>query len=237
MCAWPADRSWPSTGQFQSDLFFFLSVFFFHFFWWRIILISFRVSFFFQSFKRIVSWLPSSFPATPLLSTTEKKHSKNGYLTIYFPTSLGVSEWTSAAERASKVSIAEQWNESTMQANKQMNKLVTQYLCPHSWLLWTTVQQLRQETLLNYSQSFPCIIQFLLPHFLHYALMALTISLHSTRCFSRCNRFCLSVCLSLSLSLFLALSAPSSHSITLSLSLSQCCFLWNRDANSVPQIE
>ena len=69
---------------------------------------------------------------------------------IHFPTSWGVSEQASkrvseranewSQQRASKASSAKQVNEWAVQGNKRTDKQAAQYLCPNSWLIWTTEQ-------------------------------------------------------------------------------------------------
>ena len=66
-----------------------------------------------------------------------KKHRKNSHLIIHFPTSEGVFKWSSAAERASKASSAEQANKWAVRANEQADERVAQYLQLDSWLFWT----------------------------------------------------------------------------------------------------
>ena len=63
-----------------------------------------------------------------------KKHGKNSHRMIHFPTSKGVSEVSKQVnewawvERASKASSAEQANKWAVQANKQTDKRVAQYI-------------------------------------------------------------------------------------------------------------
>ena len=71
----------------------------------------------------------------------------------------------SAAERASKVSSAEQANECVVQANKQTDEQVAQYLCLDSWLFWTIVTRtflVRSLTAMEQNQRFLSLIVFLI---------------------------------------------------------------------------
>ena len=66
-----------------------------------------------------------------------------GHQITYFPTSLGVSEWTSKQtnKHSSEASRVEQANERALQANELVDKQAAQYSHPDSWLLWTTVEK------------------------------------------------------------------------------------------------
>ena len=66
-------------------------------------------------------------------------------MTIYLPTSSGVSEQAServsAAEHASEASSAEQANELALRANERTNERVAHYFHRDSWLFWTIVER------------------------------------------------------------------------------------------------
>ena len=65
-----------------------------------------------------------------------KEHSKNSHLFIYFPTSLGVSEWVSKQASERKASSVKQVNEWVVQAHGQTDK---QLPSTYIWILFWTV--------------------------------------------------------------------------------------------------